>query len=231
VALRDVRTLEVELMLRDIAARSGLSRTTLIHIKHFLGGVFTYARRVGVLNGPNPVRDAEVPPGRAKGETHACTLEEILAYLRAVPEPGTTLIATAAFTWVHKSELRALRWENFDGQAIRITQKAWGRHVGPPKRDSRGDVPVIALLARYLDRHRLTAGDPASGYIFRNSQDGPIGLDRVTAELIRPALAKEGLRWWAGTPSAAAWPPTCTTSGCRTRSSSASCATPISPPP
>lgn len=140
-------------------------------------------------------RDAEVPSARPGSETHACTLEEIIAYLRVVPEPGATLIATAAFTGVLKSELRALRWEHYNGQEMKITQKAWGRHIGPPKRDSRGDVPVIPLLAQYLDRQRLAAGDPVSGHMFANTLGTPMSLDRVTSYVIRPALKKADLQW------------------------------------
>jgi hypothetical protein len=76
VALRDVRTLEGGQMLKDIARREDLNRTTLGHIKHFLSGVFRYARRQGVLESPNPMHDVEIPRARPAGETYAYSLEE-----------------------------------------------------------------------------------------------------------------------------------------------------------
>jgi len=136
-----------------------------------------------------------VPAARPAGETHARTLEEISAYLQVAPEPAATLIATAAFTGVRRSELRALRWENYNGQEIKVMQKAWEQHVGQPKRDSRGDLAVIPLLAKYLDRHRITLGDPISGYTFPNSKGTPMSLDRLTSYVIRPALKEAGLEW------------------------------------
>jgi len=53
-ALREFRTFECEQMLTSIARTHDLCRSTLGHIKHFLGGAFRYARRQGVLDSPNP---------------------------------------------------------------------------------------------------------------------------------------------------------------------------------
>jgi hypothetical protein len=71
-------------MLKDIARREDLSRTTLGHIKHFLSGAFRYARRQGVLENANPMHDVEISKARPAGETYAYSLEEE-AYLRMNP--------------------------------------------------------------------------------------------------------------------------------------------------
>ena len=88
VALRDVRTLEGEQMMKAIARREDLCRTTLGHIKHFLSGVFRYARRQGVLDNPNPMHDVEIPKARPAGETRAYSLEEEAQMLAILPEPA-----------------------------------------------------------------------------------------------------------------------------------------------
>jgi hypothetical protein len=64
-ALREFQTFEREQMLASIARQEDLCRSTLGHIKHFLSGVFGYARRQGVLDAPNPMREVEIP--RAPG--------------------------------------------------------------------------------------------------------------------------------------------------------------------
>src|SRR5260370_6592259 len=64
VALRDVRTLEGEQMMKTLAGRQDVCRTTLGHIKHFLSGVFRYALRHGVLDNPNPMHDVAIPNAR-----------------------------------------------------------------------------------------------------------------------------------------------------------------------
>jgi hypothetical protein len=66
-ALREFRTFECEQMLLSIARTHDLCRSTLAHIKHFLGGAFRYARRQGVLDSPNPVREVEIPRARRCG--------------------------------------------------------------------------------------------------------------------------------------------------------------------
>jgi hypothetical protein len=99
LALRDFRTLDGQQMLRSIATREDLSRPTLGHIKHFLSGVFRYARRQGVLNSPNPMHDVEIPKGRPAGETYAYSLEAEALMLTLLPEPAATVVATAAFHW------------------------------------------------------------------------------------------------------------------------------------
>jgi len=46
--VREYRTLDVQVLLDDIAASKPLARNTLAHIKHFLSGAFRYAAQAGV---------------------------------------------------------------------------------------------------------------------------------------------------------------------------------------
>jgi hypothetical protein len=94
VPLREVRTLEGEQMMKAIARGEDLCRATLGHIKHFLSGVFRYARRQGALDNPNPMHDVEIPKARPAGETRAYSLEEE-ARIWLLPEPAATVVATA----------------------------------------------------------------------------------------------------------------------------------------
>jgi hypothetical protein len=58
-----------------------LSRTTLKHIKSFLSGVFTYARRQGVLSNANLMQGVSIPRGAEPQDTHAYSLEQITGML------------------------------------------------------------------------------------------------------------------------------------------------------
>ena len=109
VVLRDVRTFEGEQMLKSISRREDLNRTTLGHIKHFLSGVFRYARRQGVLDSPNPMHDVEIPKARPAGETFAYSLEEQAQMLAILPEPAATVVAMAAFTGARKGKIRGFK--------------------------------------------------------------------------------------------------------------------------
>ncbi len=196
VALRDVRTFEAEQILKDIARRENLCRTTLGHIKHFLSGVFRYARRQGVLDNPNPIRDVEIPNARPAGETYAYSLEEEAQMLAILPEPAATVVAAAAFTGARKGEIRGFTWENYNGSEIRVEKSIWRSYQGEPKRPkSKAAIPVIAQLKLLFDRHWERRGKPRAGFIFSNELGDPMNLEALAVDVIRPALEKANLKW------------------------------------
>jgi len=200
ITLWDFRTMEGEQLLLDIARNEDLTRRTMSHIKSMLSGVFTYARRQGVLNTPNPMRDVTIPKGKASSETHAYTLEEIMQMLAALPERVKPIVAAAAFTGARKGELRGFLWENYDGEQISITQSVRRSQVDEPKTSkSKAPIPVIAQLANFLKQHRLAAGNPGVGLMFPNSVGKPLNFDELVFRVIKPVLgsAKHHLAWLA----------------------------------
>jgi|SRR5215472_10479360 len=195
-ALRDVTTFEAEQMLKEIARRESLCRTTLGHIKHFLSGVFRYARRQDVLEMPNPMHDVEIPKARPAGETYAYSLEEEAQMLANLREPAATVVAAAAFTGARKGEIRGFRWESYDGSEIRVEKSVWRSHVEEPKRPkSKGAIPVISPLKILLDQHWARCGRPHQGFIFSNELGNPMNLEALALDVIRPALEKANLKW------------------------------------
>jgi integrase len=173
-----------------------LTSTTLAHIKAFLSGTFRHAKRQGVLNSENPMRDVVLPTAKAAGDTYAYSLEEIRQMLNVLPEPAATIVVAAAYTGVRKSELRGFLWENFDGEQVQITQSVWRSHIQEPKTGkSKAPVPVITQLAERLNLHRELSGSPANGLMFPGSEDKAINLDALVQDVIRPALTKAGLQW------------------------------------
>jgi integrase len=196
VALRDVRTYEAEQMLKNIARREDLRRTTLGHIKHFLSGAFRYARRQGVLESPNPIHDVEIPRARPAGDTYAYSLEEEFQMLAILPEPAATVVAVAAFTGTRKGEIRGFSWENYDGSEIRVEKSVWRSYVDEPKRPkSKGAIPVISQLKIRLDEHWERSGRPSKGFIFSNELGDPMNLEALAVDVVRPALEKNDLKW------------------------------------
>jgi integrase len=64
---------------------------------------------------------------------------------------------------------------------------------------SRAPVPVIPILAKYLEAHR--SGFPADGFIFTGAKMGrPLDLHNLANRVIRPALKKKNIPWcgWHG---------------------------------
>jgi hypothetical protein len=92
--------------------------------------------------------------------------------------------------------LRGFRWEDYDGEQVRISQSYWRSHRQDPKtRKSRAPVPVIRQLAERLNLHREMLGNPECGLMFQSVTRKPLDLDALAVEVIRPAFEKHGLAW------------------------------------
>jgi hypothetical protein len=97
VRLREFRTVTGEHLIADIARNNDLSRATLKQYKSLLSAIFKHAKRVGLLDGANPIQDVSIPKSvRGKKQTYAYSLSEIQAMLSVLPEPSRTIIAVAA---------------------------------------------------------------------------------------------------------------------------------------
>ncbi len=160
LTLRGFRTVHGEQMLAQIAAQAKLGRSSLRHCKAFLSGAFKQAKRLGVLDGINPIMDVSIPRvPEAEEDTYAYSLPEIKSMLSALSEPAWTVVLTAAFTGLRKSELRGLAWENFDGKELTVTRSVWNSTVNEPKtRRSRSPIPVVKQLANAIEALKLRAG-------------------------------------------------------------------------
>jgi integrase len=195
VRVRDFKTCDGERLMQKVARKSDLSKTTLKHIKSWFSGVFTYARRQGVINGVNPMQGVSIPKGREAQETYAYSLDEIMRMLDILSEPAKTVVATAAFTGMRQGEIRGLQWEDYTGDTIEVNRSIWEGHVNPPKGKSQGSVPVIAPLAEMLETYWATIGKPSAGFIFPGKRRGPIDLENLSRRVICPALEVTGLVW------------------------------------
>jgi integrase len=193
LTLRSFRTVHGEQMLARIAEQAKLGRSSLRHCKAFLSGAFKQAKRLGVLDGLNPIQDVSIPRvPEAEEDTYAYSLTEIKAILGTLAEPAWTVVLTAAFTGLRKSELRGLTWENFDGKELSVTRSVWNSTVSEPKtRRSRSPIPVVKQLADALAAHKLRAGKLAQSNlpIFQAGNGQPLNLDNLARRVIIPALS------------------------------------------
>lgn len=199
--LRDIRTSDIDALLRAVAneptkKRTPRAHTTMLNVRNFLSGAFRFAIRSDRYNYGNPAREARLPKGLKRMEdTYAYSLKEIEGMLKALPEPERTIVATAAFSGFRLSELRGLRWQDYTGETLRVERSVWGSHVGETKTEkSRGDVPVIPLLKKALDAHKRRSL-ALNGYIFEGGTGKPLVLPNVARRTIRPALEKARIQW------------------------------------
>jgi integrase len=76
-------------------------------------------------------------------------------------------ISVAASAGLRLAELRGLRQSDYDGDSLRIDRADWRTNVNLPKTvSSPARVPVIPILKRILDEHRVRVNGQADQYIF-----------------------------------------------------------------
>ena len=191
----DVRTCDCQAILRTICAENPqLNKTTLQHVKNFFSGVWTHALRMGHTDRDNPWRSVAIPNAPEAGETYAYSPQEIETILKATPEPYDLVILVAACTGLRKSEIRGLRWSDWDyaTSTLTVNRAVWGSHVKTTKSTaSKAPVPVVPVLAARL-------GDgKRSGTIFKGSTGEPLNLDNLARRVIIPAVGSTWHGWHA----------------------------------
>jgi integrase len=197
ITLREFRTVNGERLLAEIAKQATtkhgghLTRGSLARIKTFLSGAFKTAKRLGILDGINPMMDVSTPEGADAQDTYAYSLDEVQKILAALPEPTKTIVLTAAFTGLRKGEIRGLEWQDFDGKELSVRRSMWNSTVNQPKtKHSKAPVPVVKTLADALEEHRERMGKLAVGPIFQAGNRKPLNLDNLARRVIIPAIEK-----------------------------------------
>jgi integrase len=192
--LREVTTRDVQ---RVLDARASLSQSSVLRIKTGASALLSHAIRIGFLNGPNAAREARAEGQRTDPENYAYNLDEVLWMLERLPEPARAVVAVAAFSGLRESEIRGIRWEDYDGQFLHVRRSVWRTYVGDTKTpESKNSVPVISPLRAILEAHRRSNG--SSEWIFAGEKMGrPLHLDNLCRRTIKPIV---GDRWhgWHG---------------------------------
>ena len=215
--LQDVRPITITKLLGTIVenrAKTGkppLSRATVSHIRAFLSSVFAMAIKLEYYSGrSNPVRDCYTPKTSKAKPRRYYSLREELSILSALEQEGqhvaATAFACACFAGLRYGEINALHWEDYGagdllddtGQKFTMPMLYVSRslHQGIAQETktpgSEAAVPVIGVLAGYLNRHRVREGNPTSGPIFRSpySDCGYLSLANMTLRILRPLLDK-----------------------------------------
>jgi integrase len=187
-ALRDFRTVHGQRLIQSI---DGIGHTSLLRVKSFLSGVFTYCKQEGVLDGVNPMQGVRVKGRPSKPKMPVYSIEEISEAIHKLEEPARTIWIVAAFSGLRVSELRGLRWGDFDGESLNITRSIWRTHINAPKTaESEAAVPVLPAIARILEEHRERCKSPtADSYIFAGERRGsPLNLANLARRVIKPAI-------------------------------------------
>jgi len=192
-----------------------LSHQTHLRIKNFIRGVLAWAIADGAFDGSNPMEETKAggwskkssaPEPKTERERkiresneHAYTLEEVAEMLDKLPEPARTVCATAAFTGLTRSELRGLKWTDYDGETISVQRKMWNTHVGSTKTDAReAGIYVVPLLQKILTKYKAEFPKLGEGWIFRGEKLlHPLDLDNLSRREIPQHINGAWFGWHA----------------------------------
>ena len=131
-----------------------------------LAPILSVPSRAATARG-NPARLIKIPRAPEGDETHSYSLRDVETMLAVLPEPAATACAVAAFAGLRRSELRGVRWEDYDGDSIMVNRSVWEGFTNDPKsRKSKAPVPVIPRLQAILAAHKLACGNLKSGPMF-----------------------------------------------------------------
>jgi integrase len=197
-AMADMRTSDVDALLKAVAAKKALAHNTHRKLKRFLSAVWREARRRDLVSN-DPVSDAKIPRGKPTEETEAYTLDELAALLKVLPEPGRTAVLVAGLTGLRVSEIKGLRWEDYTGKELHVRRSVWQGKVSDTKTiTSRAAVPVVEPVRDALSAHRKRT--PGNGYLFVGGTGQPLRLENTLRREMKPALKKSKLEWkgWHG---------------------------------
>lgn len=202
ITLRDFRTVDAANLFAEIHRQHAIGRTTLLHCKSRLSGIFTLARNQGALDTPNPVQGAMIPKKAiAPSETHAATPDEVIAILDVLEKAGELRAKAAVglmfFAGLRPGEARGACWQDYNGKRLLVRQSVWHTHTTSPKtKDAASPVPVIEPLVDILGQLREADGNPSTGPILRGPRDGKaVNLDNLSKRVMTPLLKAAGLNW------------------------------------
>lgn len=195
VTMHEFHTPEAQRLMNAACPIEGMAHTTHKNVKSFLSGAFRFAKQEGAIDRENPMRDVSIPRGLRAEDDHAYTLDEVTRMLAVLEEPARTIVLVAALSGLAKAELKGLRWEDFDGEALDVSRNVWSGIVGETKTLARrAPVPVLAVVKDALEEHREREGR-SEGFIFQARNGKPLRLENVARRDIRPALDKAGIAW------------------------------------
>ena len=211
IKLQDIRAFHIQALFNDMADVKKLSNRTIQHTGAVLRMALRDAVEIDNLITINPATRIKLPQVITK--TPAPYSREELNRLLKVAK-GHRLyffFRLAAYTGARRSELCALKWSDFDGNAVLISKSrvSDGKNVIEQNRTKGGlnhqrRVPLDAETVKEFQAHkerqvleRLYLGDDVwkdSGYVFTSESGEPIHPDSVT-RIYAKLQKKAGLRY------------------------------------
>jgi integrase len=139
--------------------KKGLSNKYRLNLYALLKSIFEVAVEYDFAV-KNPVRKRLHRPKCEKRKKVALTATQIARVVQLVPKEHRVLFLCLALTGLRIGEVLALRWQDVDGQAAKltVTHNLWrGRLVSPKTDASAASVPLAKILIDALAEHRKSS--------------------------------------------------------------------------
>jgi integrase len=193
--LTEVKTVAVEQWLESLL----FAPATGTKIRNIMSALYSHGIRQEWITF-NPIAKVRTSAKRLR-EPDVLTPAEFQALLKQLPLRERAAIMLAAATGLRRSELFALRWSdvNFFTMEVSVTRSCVRNHFGETKTEaSHKPVPLHPAVKDALAEWRgesLYKGD--GDFLFpslRKNGKQPLMPDMVLRKVIRPALAKAGIK-------------------------------------
>jgi integrase len=192
VRLRDFRTVTGQRIIALVAKETGIGHKTLLRIKSFMSGAFKHAKREGLVDFENPMRDVSVPGRARKFKGAVYSLNDIYNMGEVLDGIAFVAVMTAAFTGLRLAELRGLQWRDFTGDSLNVSRTMWRTQIGETKTESsEASVPVLPILQRILNEYKAKITAKDTDWLFRGAKRGTsLNLANLVRRQIAPMLRR-----------------------------------------
>ena len=192
--LKDVKSVVVEEWLRSLPLANG----SKAKIRNLMHAIFNHAIR-WEWHDRNPISMVRQSAKRQRVPT-VLNIEQIIALLEHLKDPGKTAVLLDILTGLRVSELLALKWSDvdFEDLEISVTRSIADQHVGPCKTEaSQKPVPLDPELAEALLMWRRKSPYPLDeDWVFASPASSgklPYWSFSIFRTYIKPALKEAGI--------------------------------------
>ncbi len=210
-SLREVKTEDVQAIVRRAIDESGLSVQTAAHFRNAVSALFRHAKAAGYYAGENPAACVRLPVMQHK-ETQALTFSQARLLLDVIREPERTAVLVSMLTSMNVAELAGLRWRRVnltaelattDGEALpplslAVRENCYRGQFTTLKRTARRRIiPLPGMVVTALSELRRTSKHIGpDDLVFATPAGAPLNENNARRRIIQPAAQKTlGVDW------------------------------------
>lgn len=177
-----------------------LARESVRSLRSFLLQILRQAREDGFSCHVIEQRRIRIPKNtRAGRRRREIGDEELAVLISSTPAPWWFLWALMGYAGLRIGEALGLQWSHIDlgRRFISVYQAAVLGELQPTKTEtSRADVPILPELEALIQRRLKEIGGPPDpqALVFPSRRGTPLSADNVRFRILRPALARAGVR-------------------------------------